>query len=61
MLLPHAEEGGDVGHSGDKKLPEWANSLKLNSFMLEFFDCRLCVIYPALGVCFYRGWRDKRE
>lgn len=38
--------GDDVGHSGDeKKMPEWANSVKLNSFMLEFFDCRLlCVI-----------------
>lgn len=37
--------GDDVGHSGDekkKKMPEWANSVKLNSFMLEF--CRLgCV------------------
>lgn len=63
MLLSHAEEGETTSVTAGikkKKLPEWANSVKLNSFMLEFFDCRLCVTYPALGVCFYRGWRDKR-
>lgn len=61
MLLSHAEEGDDVGHSGDKKLPEWANSVELNSFMLELFDCRRCVIYPALAVCVFTQDEETNE